>query len=326
MESHEKTVRIAVAGAGAFGRNHIRVLKDLTGATLTGIYDRDPATATAAAAEFGVQAFDSLEALGEASEACVVAVPTIAHSEVGGQLLAAGLDILVEKPIALDLASAQHLVHLATQHQRILQVGHLERFNPAVTALEKAITLPLFFEIHRLSVFTPRSLDVDVVLDLMIHDIEILLALTGKEPVGIQAAGIHILSDKVDIANVRMEFPGGVIANLTASRASTEKVRKLRVFQPGAYLSMDYAKQELFGIEIGPQRQVRIKPQLVVKNEPLRLELEAFLNSVTTREKPKVDGETSLRALKVALDVVDKIELHASVVSETLKVAGYPSY
>ena len=326
MESHEKTVRIAVAGAGAFGRNHIRVLKDLPGATLTGIYDRDRATAAAASTEFGVQAFDSLEALAQASQACVVAVPTIAHSEVGGQLLKAGLDILVEKPIALDIQSAHHLVNLATQHQRILQVGHLERFNPAVTALEKAITLPLFFEIHRLSVFTPRSLDVDVVLDLMIHDIEILLALTGKEPVGIQAAGIHIFSEKVDIANVRMEFPGGVIANLTASRASTEKVRKLRVFQPGAYLSMDYAKQELFGIEIGPQRQVRIKPQLVVKNEPLRLELEAFLNSVTTREKPKVDGETSLRALKVALDVVDKIELHAGVVSETLKVAGYPSY
>ncbi len=326
MESHEKTVRIAVAGAGAFGRNHIRVLKDLQGATLTGIYDRDPATASTAASEFGVQAFDSLEALAQASQACVVAVPTIAHSEVGSQLLEAGLDILVEKPIALDLQSAQHLVSLAALHKRILQVGHLERFNPAVTALEKSITLPLFFEIHRLSVFTPRSLDVDVVLDLMIHDIEILLALTGKEPVGIQAAGIHILSEKVDIANVRMEFPGGVIANLTASRASTERVRKLRVFQPGAYLSMDYAKQELFGIEIGPQRQVRIKPQLVVKNEPLRLELEAFLQSVTTREKPKVDGETSLRALRVALDVVDKIELHAGVVSETLKVAGYPSY
>ncbi len=326
MESHEKTVRIAVAGAGAFGRNHIRVLKELPGATLTGLYDRDPATAAAAATEFGIPAFDSLEALTQASQACIVAVPTIAHAEVGGKLLEAGLDILVEKPIALDLDSAQHLVNLATKHQRILQVGHLERFNPAVTALEKAITLPLFFEIHRLSVFTPRSLDVDVVLDLMIHDIEILLALTGKEPVGIQAAGIHILSEKVDIANVRMEFPGGVIANLTASRASTERVRKLRVFQPGAYLSMDYAKQELFGIEIGPQRQVRIKPQLVVKNEPLRLELEAFLNSVTTREKPKVDGETSLRALRVALDVVDKIELHASVVSETLKVAGYPSF
>ncbi|MCX6610341.1 MAG: Gfo/Idh/MocA family oxidoreductase, partial [Acidobacteria bacterium] len=202
MESHEKTVRIAVAGAGAFGRNHIRVLKELPGATLTGLYDRDPATAAAAAAEFGIAAFDSLEALAQASQACIVAVPTIAHAEVGGKLLEAGLDILVEKPIALDLASAQHLVTLAAHHNRILQVGHLERFNPAVTALEKAITLPLFFEIHRLSVFTPRSLDVDVVLDLKIHDIDSLLALTGEEPGGIQAAGLHILSEKVDIANV----------------------------------------------------------------------------------------------------------------------------
>lgn len=315
-----------MAGAGAFGRNHIRVLKELLQANLTGVYDLNTAHAEATAKEFGISAFPGLAALCENADACIVAVPTIAHAEVGCALLESGLDILVEKPIALDLASAQKLVDTAANHNRILQVGHLERFNPAITALEQAITLPLFFEIHRLSVFTPRSLDVDVVLDLMIHDIEILLALTGKEPTGIQAAGIHILSEKVDIANVRMEFPGGVIANLTASRASTEKVRKLRIFQPGAYLSLDYAKQELFGIEIGPQRQVRIKPRLVLKNEPLRLELEAFLNSVTTREKPKVDGPTSLRALKVALEVVDKIELHADVVSATLKDAGYPAY
>ena len=326
METEQKSVRIAVAGAGAFGRNHLRVLNELPGATLTGLYDLNSDHAAATANEFNTKSFSSLAELAQHSDACIVAVPTTAHADVGCQLLEAGLDILVEKPIALDLTSAQGLVDTAASHDRILQVGHLERFNPAITALEQAITLPLFFEIHRLSVFTPRSLDVDVVLDLMIHDIEILLGLTGQEPIGIQAAGIHILSEKVDIANVRMEFPGGIIANLTASRASTERVRKLRVFQPGAYLSLDYAKQELFGIEIGPQRQVRIKPRLVVKNEPLRLELEAFLNSVTTREKPKVDGATSLRALKVALEVVDKIELHADVVSATLKDAGYPAY
>lgn len=326
MESHEKIVRIAVAGAGVFGRNHIRVLKDLPGAELVGIYDLNTESAMAVAAEFGVGNFGSLDELAANADACVVAVPTIAHKDVGCALLARGLDLLIEKPIALDLASAQSLVDIAEKQCRILQVGHLERFNPAVIALEKAITLPLFFEIHRLSLFTPRSLDVDVVLDLMIHDIEILLALMDQEPVNIQAAGIHILSEKVDIANVRMEFPGGVIANLTASRASTEKVRKMRVFQPGAYLSMDYSKQELFGIEIGPQRQVRIKPFLVVKNEPLRLELEAFLNSVRTREKPKVDGRTSTKALKVALEVVDKIQLHAGVVAKTLKDAGYPAF
>jgi len=326
LDSLTETVNIAVAGAGAFGRNHIRVLKEIPGARLVGLYDNSPAVAAAAATEFGVPAFSSLEELAAKARACVVAVPTEAHAGVGCQLLGAGVDLLVEKPIALNLEDGRRLVEAARANERILQIGHLERFNPAVAALEKAITLPLFFEIHRLSVFTPRSLDVDVVLDLMIHDIDILLALTGKEPIGIEAAGIHIFSEKVDIANVRMEFPGGVVANLTASRASTEKVRKLRVFQPGAYLSMDYSKQELFGIEVGPQRQVKLKPFPVHKNEPLRLELEAFLDSVLTRGKPKVDGETSLQALRVALAVVDKIEMHAQVVRTTLKDAGYPAY
>lgn len=326
MDSQTEVVRIAVVGAGAFGRNHIRVLKEINGAQLVGVYDNNPASAAATAAEFGVTAFASLDEVAQNVHACVVAVPTAAHASVGCQLLKNGVDLLVEKPIALDLEDGRRLIAAAKAHSRILQVGHLERFNPAVVALEKAITLPLFFEIHRLSIFTPRSLDVDVVLDLMIHDIDILLALTGKTPVGIEAAGIHILSEKVDIANVRMEFPGGIIANLTASRASTEKVRKLRVFQPGAYLSMDYSKQELFGIEVGPQKQVRIKPFAVAKSEPLRLELEAFLDSVRTRQKPTVDGETSLEALRVALAVVDKIELHAQVVRKTLKDAGYPTF
>ncbi|MFN7543827.1 MAG: Gfo/Idh/MocA family oxidoreductase [Acidobacteriota bacterium] len=319
-------VRIAVAGAGAFGRNHIRVLKNLPGAELTGIYDIDPACAAAAAAEVSVPVLDSLDALRAGSDAAVVAVPTQAHAAVGTALLAAGLDVLIEKPIAPDLQSARQLLDAASHNKRILQVGHLERFNPAILALEQALTLPLFFEIHRLSVFTPRSLDVDVVLDLMIHDIDILLALTGKEPTSISAAGIHILSEKVDIANVRMEFPGGVIANLTASRASTEKVRKLRVFQPGSYLSLDYAKQELFGIEVGPQRQVRLKPYRVEKDEPLRAELASFLMCVRTRQTPRVDGVAATRALKLALEVMDRIELHADVVAQTLKDAGYPAF
>ncbi len=326
MSSTITPVRIAVAGAGAFGRNHIRVLKNLPGAELTGIHDIDPGHAAAVAAEFSVPVLESLDALCACSDAAIVAVPTQAHASVGAALLKAGLDVLIEKPIAPDLDSAQQLLDAATSYNRILQVGHLERFNPAILALEQALTLPLFFEIHRLSVFTPRSLDVDVVLDLMIHDIDLLLALTGKEPSSISAAGIHILSEKVDIANVRMEFPGGVIANLTASRASTEKVRKLRVFQPGSYLSLDYAKQELFGIEVGSQRQVRIKPYRVEKDEPLRAELASFLMSVRTRQTPRVDGVAATRALKVALEVMDRIEVHANVVAKTLKDAGYPAF
>lgn len=315
-----------MAGVGAFGVNHLRVLRELPSVQLAGLYDQRGEHAAALAAEYQTRAFGSLEELAEHADAAVVAVPTAAHREVGCALLEAGLDVLVEKPIAPTVAEARQLTDTAAAHGRILQVGHLERFNPAVAALEKALTLPLFFEIHRLSVFSPRSLDVDVVLDLMIHDIEILLALTGKQPTQIAAAGIHILSDKVDIANVRMEFPGGIVANLTASRASTEKVRKLRVFQPGAYLSLDYAKQDLMAIEIGANRQIRLRPYAVEKSEPLRLELEAFARSVRTREKPKVDGETSFMALQVALDVVDRIEVHGSVVAQTLKDAGYPSF
>jgi predicted dehydrogenase len=289
---------------------------------LAGVYDADVAKAEALAQEFGTRAFGRLDEVTTHAQGAVVAVPTIAHAEVGVKLMEAGLDVLIEKPIAPDLTSARQLVDTAARLGRILQVGHLERFNPAVELLERTVKLPLFFEIHRMSVFTPRSLDVDVVLDLMIHDIEILLALTKTGPVDIKAAGIHVLSAKSDIANVRMEFPGGVVANLTASRASTEKVRKLRVFEPGAYHSLDYAKQELFTIRIGPQKKVGLQPHAVAKGEPLRKELEAFRHSIATREKPRVDGETSLRALQVALDVVDKIEAHAGVVADTLRAAG----
>ncbi len=321
MAKNREAIQIAVIGAGAFGRNHVRVLREMDDSPLAGVYDADAAKAQALAQEFGTRAFGSLDEVAQARGA-VVAVPTIAHAEVGVKLMEAGLDVLIEKPIAPDLASARQLVDTAARQGRVLQVGHLERFNPAVELLERTVKLPLFFEIHRMSVFTPRSLDVDVVLDLMIHDIEILLALTKAAPVDIKAAGIHVLSAKSDIANVRMEFPGGVVANLTASRASTEKVRKLRVFEPGAYHSLDYAKQELFTIRISPQKKVGLQPHAVAKSEPLRKELEAFRHSVATREKPRVDGETSLRALQVALDVVDKIETHAGVVADTLRAAG----
>ncbi len=326
MADIQGVTQIAVIGAGAFGRNHVRVLKEMDGSPLVGVYDADLPRAEALAQEFGTRVFTSLEEVADNAQGAVVAVPTVVHAEVGVKLMEAGADVLIEKPIAPDLDSAKQLVDTAARLGKILQVGHLERFNPAVELLERTVKLPLFFEIHRMSVFTPRSLDVDVVLDLMLHDIEILLALTKAAPVDIKAAGIHVLSAKSDIANVRMEFSGGVVANLTASRASTERVRKLRVFEPGAYHSLDYAKQELFTIRIGPQKKVALQPHAVSKGEPLRKELEAFRHSIETREKPKVDGETSLRALRVALDVVDKIEIHAGVVEDTLRAAGIEGY
>jgi predicted dehydrogenase len=203
-------------------------------------------------------------------------------------------------------------------------VGHLERFNPAVTELERRATLPLFFEIHRLNLFSPRSLDVDVVLDLMIHDVDIVLALTGAEPAEIRAAGICILSRKVDIANVRLQFANGCVANLTASRVSTERVRKLRLFQPGQYLSLDYARQDLTAFSVDAARQVGFEQVPVEKCEPLKLEIEAFLDAVEKRTVTKCAGPAARQTLSVALAIVDKIEEHSQVVAHTLTAGWKP--
>lgn len=313
-----RKVRIAVVGAGQFGRNHLRVLNECDGAELVAVVDRDPARAAEAAAAFGCQALTDLASLQGLAEAAVVATPTTTHAEVGCALLEAGLDLLVEKPIAGDIASARRLVDTAARAGRILQVGHLERFNPVVTALERIRTVPLFFEIHRLSPFTPRSLDVDVVLDLMIHDLEIVLSLVGRMPEEVRAAGISVLSDRVDIANARLAFPGGVIANLTASRVSTERVRKLRMFQPRQYISLDYTRQDAAVFEVTPGRQIAYSRLEVERAEPLRLELEHFLECVRTRRAPRVGGAEALRALEVALEVLAKIEEHSRAVAETL--------
>jgi predicted dehydrogenase len=312
-------IRVAVIGAGVFGRHHLRVLNQSLNATLVGVVDADPERAAMAAAEHNCLTFATLGELEDNVDAAVVAVPTSLHAEVGCELLESGIDVLVEKPIAADLASARRLVDTAAEHQRILQIGHLERFNPAVAALKKVTNLPLFFEIHRLSLFSPRSLDVDVVLDLMIHDLDIVLDLAGGMPEEIRAAGISILSDKVDIANVRLSFPGGCIANLTASRVSTERVRKLRLFQPHQYISLDYQKQEAVASTVSGNQQIGFQPLAVTKEEPLRLEVESFLEAVATRRGPLVPGEDGLRALEVARAILDKIEEHAKIVTQRLQ-------
>ena len=251
-------------------------------------------------------------------DVAVVATPTITHAEIGAGLLEAGIDILVEKPIAATVAEVDRLVETARTHGRILQVGHLERFNPGVMALERAVTIPLFFEIHRLSMFAPRSLDVDVVLDLMIHDVDIVLALVGKLPEEVRASGVRILSAKVDIANVRLAFPGGCIANITASRVSTEKVRKLRLFQPHQYISVDYTRQEGAAFTVGDNQQIGYQPLTGEKKEPLVAQWESFIDCVRTRRSPRVTGEQATLALKVCSDILDKIEEHGAVVAQTL--------
>jgi predicted dehydrogenase len=251
-------------------------------------------------------------------DAAIVAVPTMAHAEIGCALMDAGIDVLIEKPIAPTLAEADRLVEAAARNARILQVGHLERFNPAVIALERAATLPLFFEVHRMSVFTLRSLDVDVVLDLMIHDLDIVLALARAEVTDIRAAGISILSPKVDIANVRIEFGDGCIANLTASRVSTDKVRKLRLFQPRQYISVDYAKQAAATFTVGGPEGIAFEQLPVEPAEPLKLQFNAFLDAVESRRQPKLNGVIARKTLEIALAVTAKIEEHAAVVAKTL--------
>jgi len=317
--------RIALIGAGAFGKNHLRVIHQSEHAQLAGVLDLDSQRAAEAAATYACPRFESLDQVAAAADAVVIASPTVTHADLGCRLMEAGLDVLVEKPIAPDPVSARELVETAARCGRILQVGHLERFNPAVIALEAAITHPLFFEVHRLSEFSPRSLDVDVVLDLMIHDIDIVLSLAGSLPTEIRAAGIHILSAKTDIANVRLEFAGGAIANLTASRVSTDRVRKLRLFQPHEYISLDYSRQDVVRFQVKPSSSAGAAPSIgfaplaVKKDEPLRLELEDFFQSIVERRAPRVTGQQALAALEVACAIIDKIEEHAQIVTAALK-------
>ncbi len=313
------TPRIAVVGAGSFGRNHLRVIHQSPHAELAGVFDSDESRAKQAAETYGCPIFDSLEQLAHNADAAIVATPTITHADVGCRLMELGLDVLVEKPIAHDPAAARQLVAAAATHNKILQIGHLERFNPAVIALESAVTTPLFFEIHRMSEFSPRSLDVDVVLDLMIHDLDIVLWLTKSTPEEIRAAGICILSAKVDIANVRLQFPGGCVANFTASRVSTERIRKLRLFQPHEYISLDYSRQDGVRFSVAEGMKIGFAPLAVVKDEPLKLEIENFIESVVNRTQPRVTGEQGLAALEVAVDILAKIEEHSRVVAKTLK-------
>jgi predicted dehydrogenase len=384
-------LRVAVAGTGAFGRNHLRVYRELqhagAGVELAAALEPDRGRAAEVEAQYGIPVFASAEELlrsGPKLDAASVAVPTIHHHDVASQLLDAGLDLLVEKPICATLPEADDLIARADKAGRILQVGHLERFNPAVLAVQPRLKRPMFFEAHRLSIFTPRSLDVDVVLDLMIHDLDIVLTFANSPVREVRAVGLPILSPKVDIANVRVEFESGCVANFTASRVSTERVRKLRFFEPRQYVSIDYARRELLVIRIDDQPSPSVSPQLaaaaadylatghfdaamlqqmffsgqipapllaqfmaakgdpektrafakslaeppavtaagpapglsfvkpeVTPGEPLRLEIESFLDSVRTRREPRVTARQGRAALALALAIQGTMAAHA---------------
>ena len=322
-------------GAGVFGRNHARIYKELElqgeRVRLLGVVDPDVNRADAVAREFECKAFGSVQQMlttHSELQAASVAAPTMHHVHVAKELMSAGVDVLIEKPLAATLAEADELIKLATKHKRIAQVGHLERFNPAVRATIPLLTQPMFFEVHRLSVFTPRSLDVDVVLDLMIHDLDIVLAFAKSPVKEVRAVGLPILSGKVDIANVRLEFESGCIANFTASRVSTERVRKLRFFQPRQYVSLDYGRQEVLVFTVGADgatakmhsEMPSVNPQIgvtkppVASEEPLHAELKSFIHAVRERATPVVPLEDGRRALALALQIVDAIREHGKKV------------
>jgi predicted dehydrogenase len=323
----EPALNVAVFGAGAFGRNHLRVYHQLEqsgfGVRLAAIAETDPVAAEMLRQQGNLTVFSSPEACLEACragklhlDAVSICVPTSAHYSVATQALAQGLDVLLEKPIAVTLADADALVRQAVATRQILQVGLLERFNPAVAVAEPLVNGPMFFEAHRLSVFHRRALDVDVVLDLMIHDLDIVLSFVRSPISQLHAVGLRILSPKVDIANVRLEFASGCVANFTASRVSTETVRKLRFFQPHQYLSIDYARQDLLIINVAPgengeQNLAATKPP-VQGGEPLLLEIQAFLDSVRTRTPPRVTPQQARDSLALALDINREIQAHAT--------------
>jgi predicted dehydrogenase len=375
-----------VAGTGAFGRNHLRVYRELEtaglGAALVAAVEPDAARAADAATKYAIPVFATVDEMLAADlklDAATVAVPTVHHHSVASPLLDAGLDLLVEKPLAALLADADDLLDRATRAKCILQPGHLERFNPAVLAVEPRLRRPMFFEAHRLSVFTPRSLDVDVVLDLMIHDLDIVLTFANSPVREVRAVGLPILSPKVDIANVRIEFESGCVANFTASRVSTERVRKLRFFEPRQYVSIDYARRDVLvirvdagagkaspadliaslpaqvaamlppgiaeGIASGKIDLTKIDPAMIAQfaamagidpaviaqitspapsnaglsfskpevtsGEPLRLEIESFLDSVRTRREPRVTARQGRDALALALEIQSSMAAHA---------------
>jgi predicted dehydrogenase len=305
------TITAAVVGTGHLGRHHVRILSQLPGVRFLGAYDADPARLQAVAGEHGVAALPNLQAAREA-DAVVVATPTVNHRETAGMLLEAGCHVLVEKPIAASLAEADELLGLAAAHGTVLAVGHVEFHNPAVQAALGLADQVRYLEAQRLSPFTARSIDVDVILDLMIHDMQITMAVAGEAPSEIRAVGVPVLTDKVDLCHAWIEFPSGLVANLTASRVSAERIRKLRLFARDSYFSVDYAEQSVSAAQL--VRRNDSPPQIaprtvdVTKQEPLASELEAFLAACRGEPSTAVGGRAGRDALAVALEVRHQVE------------------
>ena len=305
-------LRVAVIGVGHLGRHHARILSALDGARLVAVVDTIPERAAEAAAATGAEPLSDFTALAGKVDAVTIAVPTDLHHDIARPFLERGTAVLVEKPMARSLAEADALVSAARASQATLAVGHTERFNPAVAAVMPLVTSPRFIEVHRLGVFPDRSLDIDVVFDLMIHDLDVILALVRSDVAAIEAVGVPVLTPRFDIANARLRFASGCIANVTASRISRDRVRKIRFFQPDSYLSIDYAAQEVEGWRLvrreGGRPAIEGGPLAVTHDEPLRLELADFVAAARDRRPPVVDGHAGRRALELATRIAEKME------------------
>jgi predicted dehydrogenase len=305
-------LRVGVVGVGHLGRHHARILGAMPGVQLVGVVDSSEARAQEIAAASATRAFTDPAALDGQVDAVTVAVPTESHLDVALRFIEQGVHVLVEKPLARTVAEADRLVAAAATRGVTLAVGHTERFNPAVAAARERLRGPRFIEAHRLGTFPERSLDIDVVFDLMIHDLDIVLSIVNEPAVSVEAVGVPVLTPRVDIANVRLRFAGGCIANMTASRISRDRIRKIRFFEPQSYLSVDYAAQEvdhwtLAASDGGRPNVVGGKVE-VVKDEPLRRELEDFTAAVREERAPGVPGTAGRDALRLATVIVERME------------------
>ena len=305
------SVRIAVVGVGYLGRHHARILASLPGAELTAVVDVNASRAQEVAAASGTRPLADFHDLLGHVDAVTLAVPTELHREIALPFLAAGVHVLVEKPMARSLAEADDMIQAAARTGATLAVGQTERFNPAVAAARPVLSDPRFIEVHRLGTFPERSLDIDVVFDLMIHDVDIVLSLVSSDVEAIEAVGVPVLTGRVDIANARLRFSNGCIANLTASRISRDRVRKIRFFQPMAYVSIDYAAQKLEVFRLvkgnGPVPAIEGGEVPIENEEPLKRELADFVEAIRERRPPIVTGEDGRRALALAQQIADKI-------------------
>lgn len=305
-------IRVGVVGVGALGQHHARVYSTLPDVTLVGVVDTRPGRAEEIAGPLATQSFADYRQLFGKVDAVSIAAPTTLHGEIGEEFLNQGVSVLVEKPISHTLADADRLMRAAQTSGCVLQVGHLERFNPAIQAVREIVNRPRFFEAHRMGLFSPRSLDIDVILDLMIHDLDIISSLVPTPPVHIEAVGIAILTKRIDIANARIQFGDGCVANVTASRVSMEKIRKLRFFQAREYISIDYTRQDvsIFRLDGPPARAAQIISQKLTppRREPLDLELRAFLDAVRGRGQVACTGAEGKKTLELALQILEKAE------------------